>query len=221
MARALAWSRLLGAAFFLGASICAVPASAYAAGEAAKPNSAAPQTVLPKTPPAPGIERESAADPYNLDALFDRLAKTDDEDEAKGIARLIERRWMRSGSDTADLLMSRAVAAYTTGNQPLAIELLDRIIALKPDWAEAWNRRASVFFALDDYDRAVADIRQTLALEPRHFSAWAGLGMIFRSLDDDKHALDAFRHALAINPFTEGVKSAVDRLTPGVDGRDL
>ena len=113
-----------------------------------------------------------------LDDLFGRLAGAKDETEAKGVANLIERRWSRSGSDTADLLMTRASEAIQAKEHALGVELLDRVIALKPDWAEAWNRRATAFFLLDDVASSMADLRQVLAREPRHFGAWAGLGHI-------------------------------------------
>src|SRR5262245_18817393 len=85
----------------------------------------APQGMPPGHPPVRPDKQDSDSANTSLDKLFERLAAASDEDEAKGIQRLIERRWLRSGSDTADLLMSRAVTALTAQDQPLAIELLD------------------------------------------------------------------------------------------------
>ena len=161
------------------------------------------------------------AKPSTLDDLFARLAAAGDEAEAKGVAALIERRWARSGSDTADLLMSRAGEALTAKDSALAIELLDRVIALRPDWAEAWNRRATAFYLLDDTVNSMADIRQVLAREPRHFGAWAGLGQIYMAGGDKKRGLEAFRKALAIHPHLSPVREAVERMAPEVDGRDI
>ncbi len=90
--------------------------------------------------PAPGT---APVRPSTLDDLFDRLKRAKTEDEAKGIADAIQRRWMRSGSDTADLLMDRALDALKAGDQPLSIELLDRVVTLQPQWAEGWNKRAT------------------------------------------------------------------------------
>jgi tetratricopeptide (TPR) repeat protein len=171
----------------------------------------------PATPPASAEAGRRAS----LDELFERLAAAKDLDEAKGIAGLIERRWMRSGSDTADLLMTRAGEAMQAKEYPLAIELLDRVITLQPDWAEAWNRRATAFFLLEDPASSMADIRQVLAREPRHFGAWAGLGHIYLSGGDKKRALEAYRKALAIHPHLETLRTAVERLAPEVDGRDI
>jgi tetratricopeptide (TPR) repeat protein len=171
----------------------------------------------PDRPAAEKKERRAAT----LDDLFARLGAAKDETEANGVASLIERRWSRSGSDTADLLMSRAGEAIKAQDHPLAIELLDRVIALKPDWAEAWNRRATAFFLLDDTANSMADIRQVLAREPRHFAAWAGLGHIYLSGGDKKRALEAYKRALAIHPYISKLKDAVERLEPEIEGRDI
>ncbi|MCZ8099866.1 MAG: tetratricopeptide repeat protein [Burkholderiales bacterium] len=159
--------------------------------------------------------------PSSIDELFERLQRSKTEEEAKGIADAIQRRWMRSGSDTADLLMDRALDALKAGDQPLSVELLDRVVTLQPGWAEGWNKRATVFFMMGDNTRSMADLRETLAREPRHFGALAGLGMILRTNGDDKRAYDAFKRALAINPHMAEVKSAVERLAPDYEGRDI
>jgi tetratricopeptide (TPR) repeat protein len=157
----------------------------------------------------------------SIDDLFDRLASAESEREAKGIASLIERRWARSGSDTADLLLARAGEAAESKDYPLAVEILDRVLALEPDWAEAWYRRANVFFLMDDPVSSMADLSRVLEREPRHFGAWTGLGHIFMSSDDKDRAIAAYRHALKIYPQLEAVKTLVERLSPAVDGQDL
>jgi tetratricopeptide (TPR) repeat protein len=173
-----------------------------------------------KAAPAPTANPE-AQRRASLDSLFERLAKAKDETEAKGVANLIERRWSRSGSDTADLLMTRASEAIQAKEHALGVELLDRVIALKPDWAEAWNRRATAFFLLDDVASSMADLRQVLAREPRHFGAWAGLGHIYMSAGDKTRALEAYRKALTLHPHIESVRPLVDKLAPEIDGRDI
>ena len=171
----------------------------------------------PAAPPAnPDSGRRAT-----LDDLFKRLAEAKDETEAKGVVNLIERRWSRSGSDTADLLMTRAGEALKGKEFPLAIELLDRVLTLQPDWAEAWNRRATAFFLLDDPVSAMADMRQVLQREPRHFGAWAALGHMYMSNGDKKRALEAYRKALALFPRFEMVRTIVERLAPEIDGRDI
>ena len=71
----------------------------------------------------------------------------------------------------------------------------------KPDWAEGWNKRATVLYLMGEHDRSLADIDRVLALEPRHFGAIAGIGLIRIEKGEMREALAAFRRALAINPF--------------------
>jgi len=194
-------------AFPLALILACAPGAALAQAKAADPK--------PQTEPA------KPRKPATLDELFTRLAGAKDEGEANGVANLIERRWARSGSDTADLLMSRAEEALKAKEFPLAVELLDRVLTLRPEWAEAWHRRATAFFLLDDPVSAIADIQRVLTREPRHFGAWAGLGHIYVSGGDKKRALEAYRKALAIHPYLPKLREAIERLTPEIDGRDI
>jgi tetratricopeptide (TPR) repeat protein len=194
-----------------------LPAAALAQGGGpAKPGDA------PGGPAKGGPTAEAKPAPQrSLDELFARLAAAKDEAEANGIANLIERRWSRSGSDTADLLLSRATEAIHKKEFPVAVELLDRVLALEPQWAEAWNRRATAFYLLEDPASAMADIRQVIQREPRHFGAWAGLGHMYMASNDRARALEAYRKALALHPHLGKLKEVVDRLAPEIDGRDL
>jgi tetratricopeptide (TPR) repeat protein len=194
-----------------------LPAAALAQGGGpAKPGDA------PGGPAKGGPTAEAKPAPQrSLDELFARLAAANDEAEANGIANLIERRWSRSGSDTADLLLSRATEAIHKKEFPVAVELLDRVLALEPQWAEAWNRRATAFYLLEDPASAMADIRQVIQREPRHFGAWAGLGHMYMASNDRARALEAYRKALALHPHLGKLKEVVDRLAPEIDGRDL
>ena len=92
--------------------------------------------------------------------------------------------------------------------------LLDDIVARAPDWAEGWNKRATLLYLLGEHDRSLADIDRTLALEPRHFGALAGIGLIRIAKGEHRAALAAFRRALAINPFLKerfGLIPALER----------
>jgi tetratricopeptide (TPR) repeat protein len=115
----------------------------------------------------------------------------------------------------------RAKAAMDAHQMDLALKLLDAIIKLRPDYVEAWNRRATVYYLQNNYARSLADIEQVLVREPRHFGALAGLGMIMQDIGDDKRALDAFRKALAVNPHLDKVPDLVKTLTEKVEGRDI
>ena len=157
----------------------------------------------------------------NLDFLFEALKAAPDADSAKLVESRIWALWLASGSDTADLLMSRVKTATEAKDTKLALQLLDAVIQLRPDYVEAWNRRATIHFADKDYSKSLADIRQVLAREPRHFGALTGLGVIMQEFNEDKLALEAFRRALAVNPHLQKIPDFVKTLTEKVEGRDI
>lgn len=156
-----------------------------------------------------------------LNSLFDTLQSTGDEAAAKAAENDIIEIWLDSGSDTIDLLMTWTIEAMERKNYPLALDYLDRMIALQPDYAEAWNKRATVHFLVDDYSKAIADIEQTLAREPRHFGALSGLGTIMRDIGEEDRALAAFRHALEIDPYLDNVKEAVAEIESEAAGDEI
>jgi len=158
---------------------------------------------------------------YNLDTLFGALKIAPDEASAKAIEDRIWAMWMVSGSDTCALLMSRSKAAIDDKDYDLAIKLLDAVITLKPDYVEAWNRRATVYYLKNDYGHSLADLREVLVREPRHFGALSGLGMILQEIGDDKDALKAYRKALEIDPHLEHIPDVVRTLSEKVEGRDI
>jgi len=157
----------------------------------------------------------------NLDFLFEALKVAPDDVSAKGVEDRIWALWLASGSDTANLLMSRVKTAIEAQDLDLAIKLLDSIIELKPDYVEAWNRRATLYYMKKDFGHALGDIQQVLAREPRHFGAMSGLGMILQEFGDEKHALEVFRRALAVHPRLQRIPDLVKSLTEKVEGRDI
>jgi tetratricopeptide (TPR) repeat protein len=168
-------------------------------------------------PPAPG--RGSPA--LSLDTLFNALKIAPDEGSAKAIEDRIWAIWTSSGGDTCNLLMSRVKDATDDRDYDLAIKLLDAIVTIKPDYVEAWNRRATLYYIKHEYGSALADIREVLAREPRHFGALAGLGLILQDIGDDKHALQAYQAALAIDPHLRNLPDTVKTLREKVEGRDI
>jgi tetratricopeptide (TPR) repeat protein len=157
----------------------------------------------------------------NLDFLFGALKAAPDETSAKAIEDRIWALWFQSSSPTANLLMDRVKTAVDGKDSDLAIKLLDSLVQVKPDYVEAWNRRATLYFSKKDFSRAIADIRQVLALEPRHFGAMAGLGFILQEIGNDKQALEVFRRALLIYPRLPKVPELVKTLTEKVEGRPI
>jgi len=210
-------TRKLHVSILAAAMVAALPAIALAQGD---PH-AAPQKPI-KPPEAPSKLPKVGADrTRGLDFLFGALKAAPDEASAKHVEARIWAIWLQTPSDTAALLMMRAKAAIDAQQTDVALKLLDATIKLRPDYVEAWNRRATLYYLKNDYARSLADIQQVLTREPRHFGALAGLGMIMQDLGDDKRALDAFRKALAVNPHLEKVPELVKTLTEKVEGRDI
>ena len=202
-------------AILVAAIIALAPPLASAQGD--------PHAIQKKRPPeAPAKLPKVGADrARGLDFLFGALKAAPDDVSARHVEARIWALWMQTPSDTAALLMVRAKAAMDAQQIDLALKLLDAIIKLRPDYTEAWNRRATLYYLQNDYARSLADIQQVLAREPRHFGALAGLGMIMQDLGDEKRALEAFRKALAVNPHLEKVPELVKQLTEKVEGRDI
>ena len=147
-----------------------------------------------------------------LDRLFASLHKSSGEQAAKATEEKIWELWSRSDSPTAEVLLGQAVVAMGASENAASLEILDRIVATYPSYAEAWNRRATLHFMLGNYDASLADIEKVLDLEPRHFGALAGRGMIYQRQEKWGAALAAFREALQMNPNMTGVKNAVQEL---------
>ena len=167
-----------------------------------------------KLPDAPAkLPKVPADKTRGLDFLFGALKAAPDETSAKHVEARIWAIWLQTPSDTVALLMTRAKTAMDAQNSDVALQLLDAVVKLHPDYVEGWNRRATLYYLKNDYARSIQDIEQVLAREPRHFGALAGLGMIMQDLGDDKRALDAFRRALAVNPHLDKVPELVKTLT--------
>ena len=202
---------LAAAAAALTASL-AVPASAQITGPVPEPESdfVQPPDKLPKVPRG-----------QDIDFLFGALKAAPDAQTAKAVESRIWALWMLSRSDTANLLMSRVRTAVGAKNLDLAVQLLDSIIVLRPDYVEAWNRRATLHYMRKDFDRSLEDLQQILAREPRHFGALAGLGLIMQEYGDDKRALEIYRKAIEINPHMPRIPDLIKSLSEKVDGRDI
>ncbi len=153
-----------------------------------------------------------------MNDLFEELAASEGAAVAASIAQKIQSKWLESGSDTVNVLMSRSTKALRADNHGLALDLLDVVVTLKPEFAEGWNRRATVFYMQKEYGRSLVDIERTLALEPRHWGALSGLGIIQKRLGKDKAAMETFRRALEIHPGLENARQALDALEKAAEG---
>jgi tetratricopeptide (TPR) repeat protein len=180
-----------------------------------------PEPLKPIEPPSTLPRVQHGDKTQNLDRLFEALKVAPDDESAKYVEGRIWAIWLASPSDTANLLMGRAKTAVEGKDFDLAIKLLNAVIDIKPDFIEAWNRRATIYYTKKEFGRALEDIHEVLAREPRHFGALSGLGIILQELGDDKHALEVFRRALAVHPRIERIPDLVKKLADKIDGRDI
>jgi tetratricopeptide (TPR) repeat protein len=200
----------MAAVALIGVLGFAYPAAAQGQKADEEQSFAQPPETLPKVPRGQDIE-----------FLFGALKAAPTAEAAKAVEGRIWALWMVSPSDTAMLLMHRVRRAVEVKDLDLAVKLLDSIVVLRPDYIEAWNRRATLHYMRKDFTRSLEDIRQILAREPRHFGALAGLGMIMQELGDDKRALEVFRKAVEVNPHLPRIPDLIKSLTEKVEGREI
>ena len=120
--------------------------------------------------------------------------------------------WGRSGDARVDDLFNRGVSEMNAEHLDDAIATFTRIIELKPDFAEGWNKRATAYYLAGDYRRSLADCDEVIKRNPQHFGALSGYGQIYLRLDRPDKALEYFRRALAVNPNLDGVPSLIEQL---------
>ena len=147
-----------------------------------------------------------------LDSLFDRLATTSSAEEASDISNEIWQRWSANDDPDVSQLMEIGIRALNYSAYRKALRSFDRVIEMAPQFAEAWNKRATLYYHIREYRRSIDDIKETLRLEPRHFGAWSGLGLVSLAQENYPGALVAFKKALSINPHIPNIRRYVQKL---------
>ncbi|WP_193370310.1 tetratricopeptide repeat protein [Pelagibius marinus] len=156
-----------------------------------------------------------------LEALFVRLLEAPGPGEAQLVEGLIWSIWVQSDDGAVQVLMHDGLEAMQQGNYPRALGKFEQMVLIAPDFAEGWNKRATVHYLLGNYEKSLADIDKTLALEPRHFGALAGRGLVYAELEDAPRALKAFEDALAIHPNLTSAAINASRLRKLLQDRDI
>ncbi len=158
-----------------------------------------------------------------LDRLFERLQATADPSEAEILEALIWSVWFSYGGEDGEVqrLMQLGQEAMSGGDLQDAEDHYDAVIRRAPDFAEGWNRRATVRFLRGDYDGSIADIGAVLQREPRHFGALSGLGLCYMSLGEPERALAAFEAALELHPHLASARGHADHLRTVLSGEPI
>jgi tetratricopeptide (TPR) repeat protein len=142
------------------------------------------------------------------------MAALHDSDGAvrQAAEQAIWRVWSRSGDAAADRVFAAGLAQMQAGDLKAAVESFGRVIRMKPEFAEGWNKRATVHFLLGENELSLRDCDEVIKRNPRHFGVLAGYGQIHVRKGDLAKALDYFERALAINPNMDGVRDAIDAI---------
>lgn len=156
-----------------------------------------------------------------LDSLFSNLKRERNEKAAERLANRIWEAWYRSGSASVDLMMLWAQQALEAKKFDVALDFLDQVVTLKPQYAEGWNRRATVHFMMGNFRKSMTDIERTLELEPRHFGALSGLAQIMAATNHNELALQAWQRVLVIYPMLRNAQNEVSRLEEELAGEGI
>ncbi len=156
-----------------------------------------------------------------LEPLFEELKAAGEVEQARFVEQLIWRIWLESGRPEVNALMAKGMAAMAVQKMEAARAVFDQVVVLAPEYAEGWNKRATVHYLADDLTASMRDIERTLALEPRHFGALSGMGLIFAEIEDVEGALRAFEAVLEIHPMSPTAQASAEELREKLRDRTL
>ena len=155
-----------------------------------------------------------------LDALFERLRATANPTEAEALQLQIWARWIDTVHPDRVRLMAAGILSMSRNRLQDALMAFTELVMIAPDFAEAWNKRATVRYMLGDFAGSIEDIERTLQLEPRHFGALSGLGLILTEIEQYEGAIKAYERALAVNPFSGGARQQIEELRRKLKGKE-
>lgn len=156
-----------------------------------------------------GATRADQTDP-RLNDLFSQLQAAPGPTQASLLEARIWSIWSEAGNPDIDKIYQIGTQALALGDLTTALKIFDAIVAKAPNFAEGWNKRATIYFMMDRYEESLADIDRTLELEPHHFGALSGLGLVNIKLDRDEAALDAFERVLKVSPQSANAKANIE-----------
>ncbi|MET3661456.1 hypothetical protein [Aquamicrobium ahrensii] len=197
----------------IGATVLSLSAAAFAA--------AADEPVRNGASPENTIEKPAESREQKLDRLFGELKREGDARSAERIARRIQQEWSQSGSASVDLMMQWAQKAAAARKYDVALDFLDQVVTLQPDFAEGWNRRATIHYTMKNYAKSMADIDRTLKLEPRHYGAISGLARIMSDTDRKEPAINAWQRVLDIYPALRAAQDQLGTLSEDIAGQSI
>ena len=170
---------------------------------------------------APAATVKTDLNRERLDTLFERLKDTVFPFEAAAIEGLIWNIWTHRGVTVIDQNMTLGILTMNEEKLKSSLSHFDKVVRLDPNFAEGWNKRATVYYMMGDFDASVADIQKTLTLEPRHFGALSGLGLIYDAIDKPAAAVKVWQKALEINPHMQSIRHRIEEIQAEEKGKGI
>ena len=147
-----------------------------------------------------------------LEDLFKILSKTESDAQINEVTSSIWDIWYETNDPLIEADFYRGLESMRTGDLMMAVVFFTRVIDKNPNFAEGWNKRATVYYMLGKFDASMMDIHETLKLEPRHFGAMDGMGLIFIHLEQFDKAIDIYDQMLKIFPNNSFTKQKKEML---------
>ena len=147
-----------------------------------------------------------------LENLFDILSKTESNIQINEVTSSIWDIWHETNDPSIEEDFYRGLESMRTGDLIMSVAFFTRVIDKNPNFAEGWNKRATVYYMLGKFDASMMDIHETLKLEPRHFGAMDGMGLIFIHLEQFDKAIDIYNQMLEIFPNNSFTKQKKEML---------
>ena len=147
-----------------------------------------------------------------LNNLFEKLYETENQQEIRSLISDIWNIWYEVDDPKVIEYFEKGIQAMNIRNYPLAIRFFNNLIEEDPNFAEGWNKRATVHFMMGNFDQSMQDIIKTLELEPRHFGALDGMGLIFIHQGQFQQAIDVYDKMLEIFPFSVKTMDKKERI---------
>ena len=147
-----------------------------------------------------------------LEDLFDILSTTESDVQINEVTSNIWDIWYETNDPSIEADFYRGLESMRTGDLIMSVAFFTRVIDKNPNFAEGWNKRATVYYMLGKFDASMMDIHETLRLEPRHFGAMDGMGLIFIHLEQFDKAIDIYDQMLKIFPNNSSTKQKKEML---------
>ena len=156
----------------------------------------------------------------DVDRLAERLTDADEETRAAATAALWKV-WSRSGDAAIDALLAEGTAQMQNFDFADALATFNQVVEKKPDFAEGWNKRATVLFLMGENQASLRDCAEVLKRNPKHFGALAGAGQNHAQLGQLEEAIDDYKRALMVNPYLPGPAASIIVLQKVLSSRGL